>query len=490
MADRCREIRADGPMAGCGSPSTGKRERIAVDLGHKPPTAEFSAPRVWWLSPIVVSLFLAVVSIVPTALLDDQQFRSIWATPKWITGETLLLFGCGAAALAFGALVGIATAPMTRPLSAPWPSLNDRSIRLLRRSSTALTSATIVGYAGFVFLIVRAGLNPLELFSGSLSYGSGILMRDVIGTIPGVTTLTQLGIAAVVTSTILLVREYSRRELCKLLTVIGLALPRSYVLSERLAILELIVPMTVILAAHFSIQRGLRRIVMQFIPFVSFIALVVFFGFLEYFRSWTFYRTQVTTSYAEFVLTRLAGYYATAVNNGQVVLDHLTWPNRLPYETIEAFWTAPGIESVGLYQRLGGHPPPYQRPRSESIFVDVMNQFANPEFNNQSGYVGGFIDYGRFGGIFYFLLIGVIAGLLYRGFRQAKPFGLFLYPLVFLGLLELPRYIYWSQGRTIYAWIALFVIVALLAKSEAKGRREVLSSSHQKAVVRSSAIDE
>jgi hypothetical protein len=188
-------------VAGCGSPSTGKRDRMAVDLGRKPSRAAFSAPRVWWLSPIVVSLSLAGVSIVPTALLDDQQFRSIWGTPKWVTGETLLLFGCGAAALAFGALVGIATAPVTRPLSAPWPSLNDRSVRLLRRSSTALTSATIVGYAGFMFLIVRAGLNPLELFSGSLSYSSGILMRDVIGTIPGVTTLTQLGIAAVVTST-------------------------------------------------------------------------------------------------------------------------------------------------------------------------------------------------------------------------------------------------------------------------------------------------
>jgi hypothetical protein len=275
-----------------------------------------------------------------------------------------------------------------------------------------------------------------------------------------------------------------------LLTVIGLALPRSYILSERLAILELIVPMTVILAAHLSIQRGLRRSVMQFIPFVSFVALVVFFGFLEYFRSWTFYRTQVTTSYPEFVLTRLAGYYTTAINNGQLVLDHLNWPKRLPYETIEAFWTAPGVEWIGLYQKLGGHTPPYARPRSQSIFGDVMSQFGNPELNNQSGYVGGFIDYGRFGGILYFLLIGLIAGLLYRGFRQAKPFGLFLYPVVFLGILELPRYIYWSQGRTTYAWIGLLVIAALVAKSEAKECGEVSSSPHQEAMGRSRAMDE
>ena len=441
---------------------------IAGD-GRKPPTAAFPAPRVWWLSPIVVSLFVAVVSIVPTALLGDQQFRSLWRTPKWVTRETLLLFGCGAAALAFGALVAIATAPMTRPLSAPWPGLNDRSVRLLRRSSTALTAATVVGYAGFVVLIVRAGLGPLELFPRA---PSGILVRDVVGTIPGVTTLTQFGIAAVVTSTILLVREYSRGELCKLLTVIGLALPRAYVFSERLAILELVVPITVILAAQLSIHRGLRRSLMQVIPFVSFLAVVVIFGLFEYFRSWTFYRTQVGTSYAEFALSRFAGYYATAVNNGQLVLEHLQWPKRLPYDTIEAFWRAPGIESIGLYQTLGGHPPPYTGTQSDP-WIGVLNHFANPEFNNQTGYVGAFIDYGRFGGVLYFLLMGVIAGLLYHRFCHAKALGLFLYPVVFLGLLELPRYIYWAQGRTTYAWIGLLVIVALVSKSEAKESHEL-----------------
>jgi hypothetical protein len=449
----------------------------------------FSAPIVWWLSPIGVSLFVAVASIVPPALLGDQQFRSLWRTPKWVTGETLLLFGCGAAALGFGALVGIATAATTQPPSAPWPSLNDRSVRLLRRSSTALTAATIVGYAGFVILFVRSGLSPLEVVSGSPSYGSGISVKDAVGTMPGVTTLTQFGIAAVVISTILLVREYSRAELCKLLTVIGLAVPRAYLFTERLAILELVVPMTVILAAHLSIQRGLRRRLMQVIPFVSFLAVVVIFGLFEYFRSWTFYRTHwaVGTPYAEFALSRFAGYYATAVNNGHLVLEHLQWPKRLPYDTIEAFWTAPGIKSIGLYQTLGGHPPPYTGAQSDP-WIGVLNHFANPEFNNQTGYASAFIDYGHFGGILYFLLIGVIAGLLYHGFCQAKALGLFLYPVVFLGLLELPRYLYWSQGRTTYAWIGLLVIVALVSKSEAKENRNFAFSHRVKPWVDRSTV--
>jgi hypothetical protein len=442
---------------------------IAGD-GLKPPTVAFSAPQVWWLSPVVVSLFAAIASIAPAALLGDQQFRSLWRSPKWVTGETLLLFGCGAAALAFGALVAVATAPMARPRSAPWPGLNDRSVKLLRRSSTALTAATVVGYAGFAVLIVRAGLDPLELFLGSQSDRYGMGVKDVVGTIPGVTTLTQFGIAAVVTSTILLVREHSRGELYKLLTVTGLALLRSYVFDERLAILELVVPITVILAGSLSLQHGWRRRSAQLIPFVSFVGTVVIFGTFEYFRSWTFYRTQVTTSYTEFALSRFAGYYATALNNGQLVLEHLQRPKRVPYDTIEFFWTAPGIAQMRLYETLDGHLPA-NTGEPDSAWFRVLNNFANPEFNNPSGYVGAFIDWGPFGGVLYFLVIGVISGLLYHGFRQAKPLGLFLYPVVFVGLLELPLLVYWPEGRATPAWIGLLIIVALVSKSEANDKR-------------------
>ena len=453
---------------------------ISVD-DRMPATVSFSAPQVWWLSPIVVSLLVAVASIVPTALIGDEQFRSLWRTPKAVTGGTLLLFGCGAMALAFGALVALAAAPIARPASSPWPRLSDRSVALLRRLSTALTAATVIGYAGFVILIMRSGLNPLELFSFSLSESSAMSVREIVGTIPGITTLTQLGIAAVVTSTVLLVREYSRSELSKLLIVLGLALPRAYLFSERLAVLELVVPMTVILAAHFSVQRGLRRRLMQVMPFVSFVAVVVLFGFFEYFRSWTFYRTQTTTSYSEFALDRFAGYYTTALNNGHLILEHLQWPNRLPYDTIEAFWTAPGIQSTALYEKLGGHPPPYTREVYDSAYYGVVSHFANVEFNNQSGYVGGFVDYGALGGVLFFVVAGVIAGLLYRAFSQSKPFGLFLYPVVFVGLLELPRYLYWSQGRTTYAWIALVVIAVMVSRSEAKERMGFESAARKNA---------
>ena len=164
------------------------------------------------------------------------------------------------------------------------------------------------------------------------------------------------------------------------------------------------------------------------------------------------------------------------------MLDHLRWPRRLPYDTMDGLWTAPGVEQFDLYQRLSGHPPPYTKSEWDSLYIGVLNHYGNPEFNSQSGYAGAFVDFGHFGGIVYFLFIGVIAGLLYRGFTHGRPPGLFLYPLVFVGLLELPRYIYWSYGRTIYAWLGLLIVIALVSRSEAKERHQKIRKTSMIAV--------
>ena len=384
------------------SPVTSTNPGVGETAGPGRPS-RFAAPRMWWLSPVIVSLLIAAASIVPTAMMSDVQFRSLWKTPKSLTGDTLLLFGCGAAALAFGALIAIAAAPATRRPSGPWPNLNEQSLGLVSRASTVLTALAVIGYCGFGVLIVRAGLSPLELLWSPSGYGSGLSVRDTVGTVPGVTTLTQCGVAAVITSTVVLVRGFSRAELIKLVIVVGLAVPRAYIFSERLAILELVVPIAVILAAQLSTGRPWRRRAVQLLPVITLPAVIAVFGFFEYFRSWTYYRTHVSSSFAEFAVSRFVGYYATALNNSHLVLQHMQWPNRIPYETMEALWTAPGVKQAHLYQMLGGRPPPFSSG-TDSMYFGVLDHFANPEFNNEGGYVTAFIDYGRWGGIVYFLL--------------------------------------------------------------------------------------
>ena len=190
------------------------RATPATAVGGQPSDAGRSPrPGLWWLSPAIIPLVVAAAAILPTAFTSDQTFRTSWRSPKSVTNETLVMFGCGAAAVAFGALLGIALASHVSPRTSigRWPSLDDRTIRLLHRASTVLTIATVLGYAGFLVLIARAGISPAELFGGSDEDGS-VPLKDRIGTVPGVTTLTQLGIAAVVVSTTTLTQRFSRRR--------------------------------------------------------------------------------------------------------------------------------------------------------------------------------------------------------------------------------------------------------------------------------------
>lgn len=437
-----------------------------------------SDARVWWLSPVAITVFVAALSMIPTMFLDDEEFRTLWRSPKSITSSTFLLFASGALALALGALVTMSMMRRRVVVRTEWPGMDTAMTALLRRSSTVLVSLTVLGYLGFAVLIVRAGYTPTDLLFASDNYSSGLSIRDTVGTIPGVTTLTQCGMASVVVSSILITQRFSRTELLKMIVVVGLSIPRAYVFSERLAILELVVPIAVVMCTRLATGSRARRRAAQLVPAVAIPAVAVVFSVFEYFRSWNFYRTTTSESFGQFALDRFAGYYATSLNNGHLVLTYLDWPGRLPYDTLAAFWTAPGISQLNLYEVLGGHADPYVAKGSEATeYASMLTAHGSPEFNNPSGYVGAFIDYGAIGGIVFFAIVGIVAGFLYRGFTDGEPFGLLLYPIVFIGLLEIPRYMHWAQGRTTYTWVALVIIAALLTRIRRRDARAAARAS-------------
>ena len=114
--------------------------------------------------------------------------------------------------------------------------------------------------------------------------------------------------------------------------------------------------------------------------------------------------------------------------------------------------------------------PPYNRT-DQSPYFDVLRHYANPEFNNPSGYAAPFADYGLVGGLVFFLVVGIVVGMLYEFFADGRPMALLLYPVAFIGLVEMPRYLYWVQGRTTYTWVALLAITVLIAKNTRQSRR-------------------
>jgi hypothetical protein len=237
---------------------------------------------------------------------------------------------------------------------------------------------------------------------------------------------------------------------------------RSFFLSERLALLEILVPAAVLalrLLPGRSFGTAWRRGLLAVAPVGALLALVVFFTAFEYNRSWVSYYAFQGLSLWEFGSSRLTGYYVTALNNSAMLLKGLMIPIPFPapYFTTEWLWTFPGFSKAFSYDALFGYPP-------DNSYRLMLEQLGTPEFNNPGGLLLPIADFGLVGAAIYWAVSGVLVGACFRLFRQGRLVGLLFYPIVFQALLELPRLLYLAAGRVFPTWLLLLVACLLLGQ--------------------------
>ncbi len=400
----------------------------------------------WWANPLSPLLLFLVPALLASWAVPAHAYLEHWRTPKFIE------FGGVARSLVAIVLMSVGALVVTRgrlgiAVRDEWPSLSPVARQVMRRMFFLLYRLACAAYLVWLLVAIQRGMRPASLldtlrtqqtFSGEL--------KGQFETVAGVTTLTQCAIAAVVLGALLTSvpdRAISRR----IWVLVALAVARGFFLSERLAIIELALPWLVVRSAQLAAtgrRRGGRWLV-RFGPALAIPLLILAFSVFEYSRSWNFARTRTDDSFLEYSAYRLAGYYATSINNGELHRETLDRTQRLPYFTVEFFWSAPGVSAVADYRTLSHIEPG----------PDDISTRANPEFNSPGGLTGPFVDYGDAGGFVYYGIVGLVLGVLYRGFAGSRLVGLLLYPVVFTGLLELPRYVYWAQGRVLPAFLAL-----------------------------------
>lgn len=417
----------------------------------------------WWLSPGGALLLLVPATLLLTLYLDDDDFRLFYRTPKSVTPQTLLLVATAVLLLAVAATLVAALVRSAGRLQLLPPGGGVPP--LLRQACQVLFWLTIAGYAAFLATGAARGVTPGDVLGVLLSqdnYAGGL--KGQFGGVAGITTLTQCGIAFVTVATYVLLRERDRRLVGQVVVVVVLTLLRSYVNSERLALVEIGIPAVAVLtmAARHSARRA-SRVWARLAPLVLAPLLFVLFAAFEYSRSWQFFSSRTDQPFGVFAGLRLVGYYATAYNNGHLQLEHDSYPGRLPRDSLMAFWEAPGIAQLNLYDRLSAPPP--------ATAQNVLERFGNPEFNNLGGVTTPFVDFGMVGGFVVLAVLGVVLGLLYRGFRDGAVVGALLYPVAVTGLLDLPRYLYWTQGRVVPAVVCLLAVAVVLLRADRRARR-------------------
>jgi len=431
---------------------------------------------IWWLHPLaifgVVSGFVAVVAF----LIPDTGYQDLWFTPKFFDG-----MGLAAVLAAIGAFAAGVLMPSIRFRG--WsisedpkldPELSSRTLLILYRVAAALALA---GYAVWIATAVSRGLNLAvlaDVVAGKKLVLYGIRMR-YLGNIPGITTCTQFAVAAAVLAP-LAGAQLGWKKIRKSLTLLFLlALLRAILNTERLAVVEMAVPMCVVVAAQVlaTTTRRWLRIWLKAAPVAGVALLFLVFSAFEYFRSWTSYYASIEDSFWEFAASRLLGYYVTAFNNGAYLMDRLSAPLGVPCFTGSFLWRFPLLKNL-----------------TESIFpvssisnnyFDILQSGANAEFNNGGGLFGPLLDFGRFGALAYWIAVGFVCGSLYRLFRRRSAWGLCLYPILFLGLLDVARGLYWAGGRAIpplcFLTLSGFLLAIQQKRAKARGNNRVSAPS-------------
>jgi hypothetical protein len=312
---------------------------------------------------------------------------------------------------------------------------------------------TLFGMVAWFAVAIKRGLSPSYVvsFLQQESGASAVLRRNFFRPIPGITTSTQFAMAAVTLGACAYIIFRRRMLAYAVLLVVFLDAVRSFLLSERLALVEVAVPLVVIwihLISSRTKVSQIKRLVLSIAPVLGIGTLYIFFTVSEAFRSWTFYSKE-GGSLLSFGATRLLGYYSTALNNSALLLKTLDRSN-VPYPTLEWLWKMPFVGDLwGTNAKL-----------ITAQYATVLKVAGNPEFNNGGGLLAPIFDYGVTFGLLYSCILGFAIATVYRSFQRCEVLGLFLYPIIFVGLLEFSRIMYFTASRAFPSLVLLgFAVV-------------------------------
>jgi hypothetical protein len=435
-------------------------------MNQSSPATRQPLQRLWWLHP--GWLFAVVIggTIFVAAIQSDHAYQ-LYGTPKFLAPKHVLLAAVAIVVFVLGRYLAEATGRAPSPT----PRQADGVVRFWFWLTTALT---LVGYALWLAVGVKNGFSLgmlWELLTTDDPTLGDTIWRDVFVTIKGVTTCAQFGVAALPLGLWLFFRG-ERQVVWPLGLLLALAAGRAFLFSERLALLELLVPGFIIGIRACVLGRPftpLARIGLQFAPAIGIVALVLMFGAFEYVRSWRYYRDDFD-SYASFTLWRIGGYYTSAHNNAALALETQP-PYPLPYATFRQLWTIPRMSSTPFgYQKLTGFDPTQRHEQ-------MLEEYGTPELNNEGGLMQPILDFGLGGFVLFWFGAGFVAGRLYRHYLVGTLAGLTLFPLVFVAILETPRLLYLSYTRSFPALVALLVVLCLTYRSPVNERAAMPAAS-------------
>ncbi|MCS4039510.1 hypothetical protein [Salinibacter ruber] len=299
----------------------------------------------------------------------------------------------------------------------------------------------------------------------SISYSGAGGLKPYFDTIPGVTTLSQIGVIYIILylyRRIYAVRMPTRFSLYTYV-IMAFTFMRVVLWAERLALLEVAIPVVLIVVSVSGVKRIVSTYVLRAAPFLGIGALAVYFGVAELFRSWWAYRSTYDTI-VEFTVSRLYAYYWTSINNG-IGFVKLSENGNVPLGYVLKWLYE--FPVVGEYLKgIAGQP-------KGLTTGEFLRNYADPEFINMSAMFLYMYDLGVVGSFVLAMCLGYVLGSLCGMFHYGHTMGMLLYPAMYVSLLELLRIPYLSLPRffpiVVFSLVIYFSVSASRVRGNVKG---------------------
>lgn len=440
--------------------STERSRQRAMAIAPEEPPALVDIPPppianrpLWWLRPLPVLALIAIPSAFAAYFLSPTIYWQQWKEPKVFSSKDLVWCLWATGAIGLGIVLGKALTGRRGHDGGDLADMQDvfEPVKL-KRIFKILYFTTLLGYVIWIGVAVHRGVRLHHITDALQRKGPAIYyLKSQLTSVSGVTTIVEVGIAAGIVGSYLLFVHRDRSVRGSMLILVAITFVRSFLNSERLALIEVLVPIALVWAtASWASGRmtARRRWRLAALPAILPLVLVMYFGGSEYFRSYSHYSQTENIGLLQFSVARMEGYYATSYNNGSLLTRYYLPHRRLPYFTVEGFWKSPAVALTFPYGKLTGSDP---GTAVKAIYTDV----GNPEYNNPGGLLAPRVDWGTFGGSLFLLLFGSAFGAIYGAWRRGLTLGLLVYPFLLTGLLDLPRTFYWTGGRTFPAVLAL-----------------------------------
>jgi hypothetical protein len=404
--------------------------RIARLPGDPAPTT--ATP--WWANPAVGLAVFALPGVFLAYATPAGRFVQLWGASKQVDRGTVALALMSVGAFAAGCA-------WWRFVQRPCPRTDTGPLNYgrLYTAFTFLYRLALVSYGLWALVGLHRGVRVAH-FRAVLSGVpfASFELKQLLAPVAGVTTFTQTAplVAALAG---MLIRHGHGRLVRRPFALLGaLALLRSYFFSERLALLEIGLPLIVAWlltpSARSPGERPRGPLGTRLFPLAYLAAAGALFTAFEYNRSWAYYRQIQDVSYATFAAQRFLGYYTTPPNNAALVLDSDVGARAAPF-TMQ--W-ADELPLLGLVVNLYGDRVP---------FTDLLGEIGNPEFNTEGALFAPAIDWGKGGSVLVWFVGGACLALVFERVRRGEAGFVPLYATLFLGIVESSRYFYWGLGR-------------------------------------------